>query len=62
MLDFLIDRCKADKLSYIYLTVNKNNTSAINAYKKWGFITEKEACTDIGNGFVMDDYIMKINV
>lgn len=42
----------------IRLTVNKHNTNTINAYKKMGFIITDEVCSDIGNGYVMDDYIM----
>lgn len=43
----------------IVLTVNKNNLNTIEAYKKWGFTTTDSVVTDIGNGFVMDDYIME---
>jgi diamine N-acetyltransferase len=39
------------------LQVNKNNP-AQNFYTKLGFTVEKEAVFDIGNGYVMDDYIM----
>ncbi len=44
---------------YVFLTVNKNNKRAIRAYEKSGFTITKSVVTDIGNGFVMDDYIMK---
>lgn len=40
------------------LQVNKNNVSAIGAYRKNGFEIARSAVFDIGNGFVMDDYIM----
>ena len=43
----------------IVLTVNKYNKNTITAYKKWGFSTTDSVVTDIGNGFVMDDYIME---
>ncbi len=43
----------------ITLTVNKNNINSIKAYKKWGLKTTDSVITDIGSGFVMDDYIMK---
>ncbi len=43
----------------IRLTVNKNNTNAYHAYKKYGFKTIDSVVTDIGSGFVMDDYIME---
>ncbi len=42
----------------IRLTVNKKNTNTIKAYDKWGFKTVDAVVTDIGQGFVMDDYIM----
>ena len=43
----------------IQLTVNKYNTNTISAYKKWGFEIIDSVVTDIGEGFVMDDYIME---
>jgi GNAT superfamily N-acetyltransferase len=42
----------------IILNVNKNN-SAINFYQKAGFIKVKEEQIDIGNGYIMDDFIME---
>ena len=50
---------KANKL---YLTVNKANKKAISAYLKFGFSTEMDIITNIGNGFVMDDYIMALHI
>ncbi|MBQ8887328.1 MAG: GNAT family N-acetyltransferase [Candidatus Gastranaerophilales bacterium] len=46
----------------IRLTVNKNNINTIKAYEKWGFKTIDAVVTDIGNGFVMDDYIMEFEL
>ena len=46
----------------IYLTVNKNNHSSIAVYEKSGFQKTNEAVADIGNGYVMDDYIMSRTV
>jgi RimJ/RimL family protein N-acetyltransferase len=45
--------------SFVYLTVNKGNKRAIRAYEKNGFSIAESVVTDIGNGFIMDDYIMK---
>ena len=42
-----------------YLTVNKYNEIPIAAYKKRGFSVASEQVTDIGSGFVMDDYVME---
>ena len=33
-----------------------------SAYLKWGFKNIDSVVTDIGNGFVMDDYIMEYNL
>ena len=40
------------------LTVNKNN-DARNFYESQGFRVYNEAVFDIGNGYVMDDYLME---
>ena len=45
----------------IFLNVNKYN-NAQNFYQKLGFIITKEEVIDIGNGYVMDDYVMEINI
>ena len=42
----------------LILSVNKRNTKAIAAYQRNGFVTVNSVVTDIGNGFVMDDYVM----
>ncbi|MBQ4072325.1 MAG: GNAT family N-acetyltransferase [Clostridia bacterium] len=44
-------------LDSIYLTVNKGNVKAIRAYERFGFIKTDSIVTDIGNGFVMDDFV-----
>ena len=41
------------------LTVNKNNIETIKAYEKMGFKHKRDLVIDIGNGFVMDDYILE---
>ena len=46
----------------LILQVNKNNTSAIEAYKKNGFAVVESAVFEIGGGFVMDDYVMARDV
>ena len=42
----------------LMLTVNKKNAKAIIAYQRNGFATVDSVVTDIGGGFVMDDYVM----
>lgn len=43
----------------LMLTVNKQNAGSIAVYRKSGFRVREEAVFDIGNGFVMDDYVMQ---
>ncbi|MDE6798483.1 MAG: GNAT family N-acetyltransferase [Ruminococcus sp.] len=43
----------------VYLTVNKYNSHAVEVYRKTGFVIIDSVVTDIGNGYVMDDYIME---
>ncbi|HPH82205.1 MAG TPA: GNAT family N-acetyltransferase [Flavobacteriales bacterium] len=45
----------------IRLQVNRQNYQAINFYFKIGFIIEKVADFDIGDGYFMNDFIMKWN-
>ena len=45
--------------SKISLTVNKYNTNAIKAYEKLGFKNVKPEVQDIGNNFIMDDYLLE---
>lgn len=40
------------------LHVNRKNIRAYKCYCRNGFTVERELCTPIGNGFVMDDFIM----
>ena len=46
-------------LRNLSLTVNKNNSDSISAYEKLGFVNLGAVETDIGDGFIMDDYLMK---
>lgn len=42
----------------IKLTVNRMNYKSVNFYFKNGFVIEKPVTFDIGNGFIMDDFMM----
>lgn len=47
-------------IKFIWLTVNRHNAATINWYKKRGFEIIEEKQFDIGNGFVMDDYVLEV--
>lgn len=57
MTSFLVEMCRSNSLSAIWLTVNKHNARAIAAYEKNGYRNIRSQTTDIGGGFVMDDYV-----
>jgi len=59
---FLQNMCKENNLKNIYLTVNKYNTDTIQVYEAKGFQIIKNQVSDIGNGFVMDDYVMELTI
>lgn len=46
----------------LYLTVNKYNHDSIAAYRKLGFVRCGEQVADIGNGYVMDDFVMELSL
>lgn len=56
----LMDDCISlyPECTEIYLTVNKHNSS-YNIYRHLGFEVIDSVVTDIGEGFVMDDYVMQ---
>lgn len=62
MADHLVEMCRKDGIGSIWLTVNKQNGRAIAAYTKYGFKNIRSQVADIGNGFVMDDYVFELNV
>jgi len=59
LLNQAIEVAKAAGSSALFLQVNKLNT-AYTFYLKHGFIKEAEFKFDIGNGFFMDDYVMRL--
>lgn len=63
---FMIDDCINYTLNnhkhIIYLTVNKGNTPSISVYEHLGFIKTASVINDIGNNYVMDDYIYELNL
>jgi len=50
------------KAKTIELTVNRQNFKAINFYFKNGFYIKSVEDFDIGNGFFMNDFVMRKNI
>ena len=57
--DFIKQYAKKKNYDKIRLTVKKDNINSVNAYLKWGFEITDAIVTDIGCGYVMDDYVME---
>lgn len=57
-LEYLIGLCNERELKKIWLTCNKYNANTLAVYDHLGFSITDEQVADIGNGFVMDDYIL----
>ena len=53
------ERALAQGCTTLILAVNKRNEPAIAAYTKHGFVVRNAVRVDIGNDFVMDDFIME---
>lgn len=62
MFQKFIEICKMRNLSKIWLTCNRNNTNSLAFYEHLGFLKVREEVTDIGNGFVMDDFILEYEI
>ena len=57
--EFIENLAKEKNLKSVWLTVNKNNNHAIEVYKHKGFVIIRKQVADIGNGFVMDDFVFE---
>jgi len=51
---------RENNLQSLILTVNKHNQTAIDAYHKYGFEITRDSIVDIGEGFIMNDYLMTL--
>lgn len=53
------ERAKEIGAGRIWLKCNKYNTNSLAAYERLGFCVAYPCVTDIGNGFIMDDYALE---
>lgn len=61
-IEFIKKFCRKNGYGTIWLTTNRHNSASIDKYLHMGFKIAREQQADIGNGFVMDDYIMEMSV
>jgi ribosomal protein S18 acetylase RimI-like enzyme len=58
LMNEVVNLAKREGGSALQLNVNRNNKAA-DFYKKAGFIVKETIDLDIGNGFLMNDYVME---
>ena len=58
----LVQICKTRNLDKIWLTCNRYNANTLAVYDHLGFEIVREEAADIGNGFIMDDYILEYKI
>lgn len=58
LIHYILTKARHNNQEALLLNVNKNN-EALNFYKRLDFVVCKEVVIDIGNGYVMDDYVME---
>ncbi len=57
-LNWVSEQAATRGLKRLRLFVNKRNVQAVRAYLRNGFVFDQDVITDIGDGFVMDDFVM----
>jgi ribosomal protein S18 acetylase RimI-like enzyme len=61
ILEHVKDLARSAEIKYLDLFVNRTNP-AVGFYKSTGFHVAEEIDLDIGNGYFMKDYLMKIQI
>ncbi|NIK92591.1 GNAT family N-acetyltransferase [Mangrovimonas sp. CR14] len=59
LINFSVNKAIELQASILWLTVNKDNLKSIEWYQAQGFKIKEKVEFDIGNGFIMDDYLME---
>ena len=60
IIGYLTNTLKAKGATDLTLNVNRYNYSAIAFYQKIGFNKERDEDIDIGNGYFMNDHVLKL--
>ncbi len=62
LLDRVKQQARVAGATRLILRVNRHNKIALAAYARYGFSIYGENMLEIGNGFVMDDYLLEMKV
>ena len=58
LIEHVVDAARRAGCREVRLNVNRHNGPSIRAYERCGFVIRESGDFPIGNGFVMEDYIM----
>lgn len=61
-INFIVRLSQSLNGNYLHLQVNRGNTKAIDFYKRFGFSILRSEDFDVGNGHVMDDFVMSYSL
>jgi diamine N-acetyltransferase len=61
LFNLVVEKAKESNQKAVFLNVNKYN-KAKQFYEKLGFKITKEEVIDIGNNFIMDDFVMEFTI
>ena len=61
LFNLVVEKAKENNQKAVFLNVNKYN-KAKQFYEKLGFTITKEEVIDIGNNYIMDDYVMEVGI
>lgn len=62
LLEWIESSARLNRYTHLALQVNKNNAKGIAAYRRRGYTIEREVVVDIGQGYLMDDYVMEKSI
>ena len=62
LLEAASKHARASSHNSVILRVNKRNRVAIAAYQRMGFTNQGSIVSEIGGGFIMDDFLMRIDL
>ena len=62
LMNQVIEYAKGHGKKAIYLTCNKHNPHSLDVYRAKGFYEIDAVKTEIGHGFIMDDYVLQLDL
>lgn len=62
IIDYVAQQAQQSNNKALFLNVNKHNTQAINFYKKHHCRLVQKEKIDIGNSFIMDDFVFELTL